>query len=78
MMQEVRGRVDVVLMPPPTVSCQPKLGHISMSMTPRRFIVPPWFHHALQEWIKIPLPHSVPLSSFCFYDEWVQVTYHGG
>jgi hypothetical protein len=59
-------------------------------MTPWRFIVQLtmddlhmlivllWFQHALRDWIKIPLPHNVPLSSCRFCEEWVQVTYHGG
>jgi hypothetical protein len=41
-------------------------------------VVPPWFHQALREWIKIALPHSVSLSAWHFCDEWVQVTYYGG
>jgi hypothetical protein len=41
-------------------------------------VVPPWFQHALREWIKIALPHSVPLSACRLCDEWVQVTDHGG
>jgi hypothetical protein len=82
--------VEAALMPPPTVGRQPKLGHLARSMMPRRFymqlstddlhmlVVPPWFQDALREWIKIPLPRSVPLSAYRFCDEWVQVTYHGG
>jgi hypothetical protein len=84
------GRVEVLLMPPPTVGRQPNLGHIARALMPRRFyvqlntddlhmiVVPPWFQDALREWIKIPLPRSVPLSACRFCYEWVQVTHHGG
>jgi hypothetical protein len=30
----------------------------------------------LREWIKIPLPRSVTISAYHWYDELVQVTYH--
>jgi hypothetical protein len=89
-MPEVPGRVEAVLMPPHTVGRQPKRGHIARAMMSRWFVmqlttddlhmlvVPPWFQHAFREWIKIPLPRSVALSSYRFCDEWVQVAYHGG
>jgi hypothetical protein len=60
---EVSGRVEVVLVPPPTVDRQPKLGHLTRAMIPQRFyvqlrtddlhmlVVSPWFQHAQREWI---------------------------
>jgi hypothetical protein len=41
-------------------------------------LIPHEFQQGLMEWIKIPLSRSVALSACRFYDEWVQVTYHGG
>jgi hypothetical protein len=41
-------------------------------------VVPPCFEHALREWVNIPLPRNVTLSSCHFCDEWVQVTNYGG
>jgi hypothetical protein len=35
----VPGRMEDVLMPPPTVSRQPKLGHIARALMPRRFYI---------------------------------------
>lgn len=87
---EVPGRIATALMPPRTMSRQPKLGHNVRALMPRRFfaqlntddlhmlVAPPTFQRAPRDCIKITLPSIVALGACRLCDEWVQVTYHGG
>jgi hypothetical protein len=79
----VPGTIEATTLPPLAVGKRPNLSHLPRDLIPyscyieideedlHMLVVPPAFQGILRDWIKIPLPCCVAISTRRWCDEWV-------